>query len=211
MSDPTGHGRARRLPRAAIVIFAGLTGFAIAAIGGIAAASTFTLKVEKNVHDTNAAFKNFAVRAVNKTESAAVGPAGFAVYTFQGETTHHIICHKTNSSSTNCWGFWPPVSVSSPKGLKAQTGIKGKLGTFHNHGTLQVTLNNQPLYYFTPDLMSHHKGTAQGDWLKTFGSIWHLVSADPAKSSGTTSSQPTMTTTGSTTTTTNPYPPGYSY
>ena len=129
MSGANGNARVRRLPRAAIVLVAGLGGFALAAIGGIAAASTFTLKVEKNAHDTNAAFKSFAVRAVNKTESIAVGPAGFAVYTFQGETTHHIICKKTCSPATNCWGFWPPVSVTSAKGLSKQTGIKGKLGT----------------------------------------------------------------------------------
>jgi predicted lipoprotein with Yx(FWY)xxD motif len=208
MSDPSGHGRAHRLPRAAIVV-AGLAGFALAAIGGIAAAASFTLKVEKNAHDTNAAFKSFAVRAVNKHESIAVGPSGFAVYTFQGETTHHIICQKTGSQSTNCWGFWPPVSVKSAKGLAAQTGIKGKLGTFHNHGTLQVTLGGQPLYYFTPDLMSGHKATAQGDELKTFGSIWHLVPAGSAVSSGKTSSQPTVST-STTTTTTSPYP-GYAY
>ena len=205
MSEPSGNGRAR-LARAAIVVVAGLSGFALAAIGGIAAASTFTLKVERNAHDTNAAFKGFAVRAVNKRESIAVGPAGYAVYTFQGETTHHIICKKTGSQATNCWGFWPPVSVNSAKGLSKQTGIKGKLGTFRNHGTLQATLNNQPLYYFTPDLMSGHKGTAQGDELKTFGSIWHLVGADPAPGAGKTSPQPTMTTTSPTPT--NPYP-GY--
>ncbi len=208
MSGANGNARVRRLPRAAIVLVAGLGGFALAAIGGIAAASTFTLKVEKNAHDTNAAFKSFAVRAVNKTESIAVGPAGFAVYTFQGETTHHIICKKTGSQATNCWGFWPPVSVTSAKGLSKQTGIKGKLGSFRNHGTLQATLNNQPLYYFTPDLMSGHKGTAQGDELKTFGSIWHLVNADPVAGAGNTSPQPTVTTPNATPT--SPYP-GYAY
>jgi predicted lipoprotein with Yx(FWY)xxD motif len=149
------------------------------------------------------------VRSVNKHESIAVGPSGYAVYTFQGETTHHIICHKTGSQSTNCWGFWPPVSVKSAKGISAQTGIKGKLGTFHNHGTLQLTLNGQPLYYFSPDLMSGHKATAQGDELKTFGSIWHLVPGGSAVSSGKTSSQPTVSTSTSTTTT-SPYP-GYAY
>jgi predicted lipoprotein with Yx(FWY)xxD motif len=202
MSDPTARGRARRLPRVAIVLVAGLAGFALAAIGGIAAASSFTLKVERSAHVTNAGFKSFAVRAVNKHESIAVGPSGYAVYTFQGETTHHIICQKTGSQSTNCWGFWPPVSVKSAKGVSAQTGIKGKLGTFHNHGMLQVTLGGQPLYYFAPDLMSGHKTTAQGDELRTFGSIWHVVVAGSTASSGKTSSQPTVSTS---TTTTTPY------
>jgi predicted lipoprotein with Yx(FWY)xxD motif len=209
MPRPTNSGRARRLPRAAIVLVAGLTGFALAAIAGIAAASApFTLKVQKNTHVTNAAFSSFRVRAVDKREAVAVGRSGYAVYTFQGETTRHIICRKTGSQSTNCWGFWPPVTVKSAKGLSAQTGIKGKLGAFHNHGVLQLTLNRQPVYYFTPDLMSGHKGTAQGDELRTFGSIWHIVTADPAVASAPST---TGSTTTSTTTSPNPYPSGYTY
>jgi predicted lipoprotein with Yx(FWY)xxD motif len=138
------------------------------------------LKVRKNVHITNSQFSGFAVRPVNTHEAVAVGPAGYSVYTFQGETTRHLICHKTNNPNTNCWSFWPPVSVSSPSGLSRQAGIRGHLGTFHNHGTLQLTLNGQPLYYFTPDLQSRNKGTAGGDQLKTFGSIWHIVVAHVA-------------------------------
>lgn len=161
----------------AAVIAAGLA----ATIGtAIAIASTSTLRVLKNVHDDNATYAQFAVKAENKTEAVAVGPAGHAVYTFQGETTHHIICKKTSNAATNCWGFWPPVSVASKKGLSKQTGISGKLGTFRNHGTLQVTLNGQPLYYFMPDLMSGNKHLAQGDELKTFGSTWHLVTPHSA-------------------------------
>ena len=206
MPHPSNDDRARRLPRAAAVLVAGLTGFALAAAGIAAASTPFTLRVQKNTHVTNAAFASFRVRAVNKKEAVAIGRSGYAVYTFQGETTRHIICHKTGNQSTNCWGFWPPVTVKSAKRLTAQTGIRGKLGAFHNHGVLQLTLNHQPVYYFTPDLMSGHKGTAQGDELKTFGSIWHIVTDGPAVASGPSS-------TGSTTTTTNPnpYPPGYTY
>jgi predicted lipoprotein with Yx(FWY)xxD motif len=182
------------------MLVAGLAGLAVAALAGIAIAKTFTLKVAKNVHVTNAAFAMFRVKAVNAHESIAVGPAGFAVYTFQGETKNHIICKKTASAATNCWGFWPPVTPKSAKGLSAQAGIKGTLGTFKNHGTLQLTLNNQPLYYFKPDLTSHNNSAAAGDELKTFGSIWHVV----AVSSSSHGTKSTGTTT--TTTTTSPYP-----
>ena len=202
MSRPTN--RTRPLYRAALLLTAGVAGSAVALAVGMASASSFTLKVRNGVHVTNDPTKAFRVKPVNKHEAVAVGPSGFAVYTFQGETTHHIICQKTSSASTNCWGFWPPVSVASAKGISKQSGIKGTLGTFHNHGTLQLTLNGQPLYYFTPDLQSKNKGQATGDELKTFGSIWHIVTAD-AVSPGPTSSQPTMTTSGTTTTSTNPY------
>jgi predicted lipoprotein with Yx(FWY)xxD motif len=171
----------------------------------MASASSFTLRVERNVHVTNTPTKAFRVKPVNRHEAVAVGPTGFAVYTFQGETTHHLICRKTNSASTNCWAFWPPVSPTAGKQISKQSGIKGKLGTFRNHGTRQLTLNGQPLYYFTPDLQSHKRQQATGDELKTFGSIWHVVTTGAAASRGSASPAP-MTTTTTTTTT-----PSYNY
>ena len=189
----------RRWP--ALVLVLALAGLAAGALAGIVIAKSFTLRVAKGVHVTNQPTAAFRVQAVNTHEAVAVGPTGYAVYTFQGETTHHIICKKTTNNSTNCWAFWPPVSVKSSKGLSKQSGIKGKLGTFRNHGTLQLTLNGQPLYYFTPDLTSHNKKQATGDELKTFGSIWHIVRAGGAAKSA----APAMTTT---TSTTPPYP-GY--
>jgi predicted lipoprotein with Yx(FWY)xxD motif len=175
-----------------------------------AAKNPFTLKVSKGVHDTNAKFAQFAVKKVDMRENIAVGPNGFAVYTFQGETPHHIICKKSTNPATNCWAFWPPVSVNSAKGLRKQTGIRGNLGTFHNQGTLQLTLNGRPLYYFTPDIQSHNTRVATSDETKTFGSIWHIVTADGPVTSR---PKPTSTTPMSTTpkpttspTSTNPYP-----
>jgi predicted lipoprotein with Yx(FWY)xxD motif len=194
------HSRGKRLRWRSASIVAVLAGTVAALAATIASASSFTLRVEKNVHVTNDPTKAFRVKPVNTHESVAVGSAGFAVYTFQGETTHHLICHKTTSASTNCWAFWPPVSVRSSTGLSAQKGIRGHLGTFRNHGILQLTLNGQPLYYFTPDLQSGKKAQATGDELKTFGSIWHIVADGPATKPSATSPQPTTTTT-----TSNPY------
>jgi predicted lipoprotein with Yx(FWY)xxD motif len=134
-----------------------------------------TVSIGTGVHVTNTPTKAFRVKPVDTTESVALGPAGYPVYTFQGETTQHIICQKTASAKTNCWAFWPPVSVSSSNGISKQRGIRGTLGTFSNHGVLQLTLNGQPLYYFTPDLASKNTTQATGDELKTFGSIWRIV------------------------------------
>jgi len=192
----------RRPRRSAAVLLLCLAGAAVLAVAGMAIAKSFTLKVAKNVHVTNAAAAMFAVKPVNTHEAVAVGPSGFAVYTFQGETTHHIICKKTTSSSTNCWAFWPPVSPSGGGAVTKQSGITGKLGTFRNHGVTQLTLHGQPLYYFTPDIKSGNKHQANGDELKTFGSIWHVVKASGASSQSGSSST-------SSTTSTNPYPGGY--
>jgi predicted lipoprotein with Yx(FWY)xxD motif len=182
MPRSSSYARARRRLRPAVIIIVALAGFAVAAGSSIAGGKSFTLRAVKNVHVDNTALAKNGIpvtKKVNKHEAVVVGPTGYAVYTFKGETTHplHIICKKTSSKATNCWGFWPPVSVTSAKGISAQPGVKGKLGTFRNHGTLQLTLNGRPLYYFTPDLMSGNKRAATGDKLKTFGSTWLIVNA----------------------------------
>jgi predicted lipoprotein with Yx(FWY)xxD motif len=194
MPHPSRHVRSRRtagaVAAAAILLAAPVAAVLVAS----AAASSFTLHVAKNVHVTNDPTKAFRVKAVNANEAVAVGPSGFAVYTFQGETTHHLICHKTTNANTNCWAFWPPVSPSSAKNLSKPSEIKGTLGSFHNHGTVQLTLNGQPLYYFTPDISSKNKRQALGDELKTFGSIWHIVLAHVSGAAAP-STASTMTTT----------------
>jgi predicted lipoprotein with Yx(FWY)xxD motif len=192
--------------RSSAAVIGAAAGIVVIALAGMAVAKSFTLKVTKNVHVTNTPTKAFRVKAVDTHEAVAVGPSGFAVYTFQGETTHHIICKKTTSSSTNCWAFWPPVSPSGSGAVSKQSGINGKLGTFKNHGVTQLTLNGQPLYYFTPDIQSKNKHQATGDELKTFGSIWHIVKASGGQGQ---SSQPAPMQTTPTGTTTNPYPAGY--
>jgi predicted lipoprotein with Yx(FWY)xxD motif len=195
---------ARHPRRSAGILLAAVAGVAVLAVAGLAIASSNTLKVSNNVHVTNTPTEAFRVKAVDTHEAVAIGPSGFAVYTFQGETTRHIICKKTTNKNTNCWAFWPPVSPPSGGAVTKQSGINGKIGTFKNNGMTQVTLNGQPLYYFTPDIMSHNKHQALGDELKTFGSIWHIVKASgsPSHSSQTTPSpMPT--------TPTNPYPNGY--
>jgi predicted lipoprotein with Yx(FWY)xxD motif len=196
---------ARHPRRSAAVLIAAVAGAAVLAVAGMAIAKSFSLKALKHVHVTNTPTAQFAVKAVDTHEAVAVGPSGFAVYTFQGETTHHIICKKTNNKKTNCWGFWPPVSPSSA-GVSKAPGIKGKLGSFKNHGMTQLTLNGQPLYYFTPDIQAGNKHQALGDELKTFGSIWHIVKAKGASSQSSQSSTSPMQTTSTPTYT---YPPGY--
>jgi predicted lipoprotein with Yx(FWY)xxD motif len=177
-------------------LLAALSSLAVAACGGSGSTTTDTSKTPKqpvsngyasstkasnavnigtNVHVTNTPTRTFRVKPVDTTESVLVGPTGYPVYTFQGETTHHIICKKTANPKTNCLAFWPPVAVGSGDGIGKQSGIGGKLGAFHNDGVLQLTLNGQPLYYFAPDLASKNTSRATGDEIKTFGSIWHVV------------------------------------
>jgi predicted lipoprotein with Yx(FWY)xxD motif len=195
---------ARHPRRSAALLLACVAGVAVLAVAALAVAKSFTLRVQPGTHVTNTPTKAFRVKAVDTHEAVAVGPSGYAVYTFQGETTHHIICKKTTSQATNCWGFWPPVSPSGSGAVSKQSGISGTLGTFKNHGVTQLTLNGQPLYYFTPDIMAKNKHQALGDELKTFGSIWHIVKASGGQSAAGSGAGQMQTNTGTT-----PYPPGY--
>jgi predicted lipoprotein with Yx(FWY)xxD motif len=193
-----------------VLVIAAVAGFLVAAFAAIAGGKSFTLRVARNVHVDNTAIASGGIpvtKRINVHENVAIGPSGFSVYTFQGETTHHLICKKTSSAATNCWGFWPPVTVNSAKGLAAQKGIKGKVGTFRNHGLRQVTLGGKPLYYFSPDIQGHDKKHASGDGLKTFGSIWHIVKASGTVTHGTTSTSSTTTSSSSSSTTSCTYPP----
>jgi predicted lipoprotein with Yx(FWY)xxD motif len=180
MPRPDNHRHVRRGRRLGATVIALVVGLVVAATSSIAGGKSFTLRVVKNVHVDNTVLAKEGIpvqHMVNTHEAVVVGPTGYAVYTFKAETTHHLICKKTTSTKTNCWAFWPPVSVNSARGLSAQPGVSGRLGTFRNHGTLQLTLNGQPLYYFTPDLKSGNKGAASGALLNTFGSTWELVTS----------------------------------
>jgi predicted lipoprotein with Yx(FWY)xxD motif len=45
-------------------------------------------------------------------------------------------------------------------------------------GTMQVTYNGHPLYYFSADPGA---GTAKGEGVKAFGAEWYVVSASGSK------------------------------
>ena len=201
MSDSTAPRRHGRLPRAAVLLFAGLAGSALAVAAGMASASSFTLRVQKSAHVTN--ITNSPV--VNKHEAIAIGPKGVAVYMLGHETTTHLLC-VTKTTGPMCLTFWPPATVKSSHVTKP-AGIKGKLGTFHRKGYgLQLELGGHPLYYFKPDLMKHNPAIAQGDLVKNSGT-WHVVTADGGTSAGSTSPASTMpTTTMMTSTTPTSYP-----
>jgi predicted lipoprotein with Yx(FWY)xxD motif len=177
MPRPGNHGRRRRT----VVVIGALAAFALVATASIAAAKSFTLKVTKNVHVDNTTLAKAGIPVVkqeSKKESVVVGPTGFAVYMFKGESVkpRHLICTKSNVvMKTSCLTAWPQVVVASSKHLSLGPGVKGKLTTFKNHGVLQLALNNKPLYYFSLDIMSKKKTAASGDLLKTFGSTWNIV------------------------------------
>jgi predicted lipoprotein with Yx(FWY)xxD motif len=164
-------------------------GFGAAALVGVALAKTFTLQVAKNAPVTNQS-------GSTKTENIVVTARGFALYTLSGDSKSHPKCTKGNG----CFSFWPPLQVSSAKGLSKAPGIKGRLGVWRRNGFLQVTLAGHPLYRYAGDSQRRH---ATGEGVVSFGGTWHVENAGASSGSATTPTT-TMTTT---TTPTCLYPP----
>ena len=173
------HHRRLRGVHVAVVI-AAVTGLAGAALVGLAVAKTLTLQTAKSASVTN------SVTGSTRTEGIVVTSKGRAVYTLSGDSARHQKCTKANG----CWGFWPPVTVSSAKGLGKAAGVKGKLGTLKRNGIIQVTLGGHPLYTYLND---HKRANATGEAVSGFGGTWHVVKDASSSSSSTTSTSTTMT------------------
>lgn len=77
------------------------------------------------------------------------GSNGMTVYTFSND--------KANSGTSACTGGcltkWPALTVSAGTKPTAGSGVTGMLGTFTrtDNGTLQVTYNGLPLYFYSGD------------------------------------------------------------
>jgi predicted lipoprotein with Yx(FWY)xxD motif len=150
--------------RSILLPLAATAGVALAVLVGVAVAATFTLKVARNAKVTNA-----RTHATTR-ETIVVDSRGFAVYDLSGETIKHPKCTKANG----CLAVWPAVTVASVKQLRAQPGIKGRLGVWRRYGFLQVTLAGHPLYTFVAD---SHKDWATGEDIVHFGGTWHVITA----------------------------------
>ena len=77
------------------------------------------------------------------------GATGKTVYTFAKDTKDS----GTSACLTGCITKWPALTVPAGSTPSAGTGVTGKLGTItrSDDGTLQVTYNGLPLYFFKND------------------------------------------------------------
>jgi predicted lipoprotein with Yx(FWY)xxD motif len=103
---------------------------------------------------------------------ALVGSNGRALYLFEADK------NGTSACAGACAAAWPPVTVTgSPQ---AGSGVsQSLLGTITRaDGTMQVTYDGHPLYYFTADTAG---GTAHGQGVKAFGAEWYVISAAGSK------------------------------
>jgi predicted lipoprotein with Yx(FWY)xxD motif/plastocyanin len=109
------------------------------------------------------------VKKDEKLGSILADSKGMTLYLFTKDT-------KENESTCvdKCATSWPPLTVKSSKDvLVAGQGASGKLATFKRaDGTLQVSYNGIPLYYFAKD---KDKEDAYGQGV---GKVWYVVAPD---------------------------------
>jgi predicted lipoprotein with Yx(FWY)xxD motif len=93
-----------------------------------------------------------------------LGPANLALYTFDNDSP------GSSSCDGSCAQSWPPLIIDDTETPTAGDGIDGELGVIERaDGTLQVTYDDAPLYYYAGD---SDPSDTNGDGL---GGVWHLA------------------------------------
>jgi predicted lipoprotein with Yx(FWY)xxD motif len=98
-----------------------------------------------------------AAEGAATVEAKAVGTAGTVLVDGDDGMTVYIFTKDTKDSGKSvctgdCAVTWPPLTVAAGTTPTGGTGVSGKLGTItRDDGTLQVTYNGLPLYYFKND------------------------------------------------------------
>ncbi len=70
---------------------------------------------------------------------------GFTLYTFDNDNSGPSVCNG------GCANTWPPYTVNSESDIIAPPGVSGLGVQTRQDGSLQVALNDEPLYFYTPD------------------------------------------------------------
>ena len=74
------------------------------------------------------------------------GADGLTLYTHAGDTA------TTSTCTGSCLAAWPPLTVATAQQAAAAPGVNGQLATIvRPEGSLQVTYDGQPLYYWQGD------------------------------------------------------------
>lgn len=99
------------------------------------------------------------------TDGILTDAEGFTLYTFDQDLPGVSNCFDA------CLELWPALLATN--GVEAGEGVPGTLGTTDRmEGTTQVTHDDLPLYYYSPDTLP---GDRNGDGLND---VWHVVSVE---------------------------------
>lgn len=113
-------------------------------------------------------------RVIESNEQQPIGSyltdeQGRSVYMFEADSPNQATCYE------DCAQAWPPVVTKAEP--KAGQGVdESKLGTIERKdGSLQVTYNGWPLYYFVKD---KEPGDINGQDVNGFGAEWYLLTPE---------------------------------
>lgn len=96
------------------------------------------------------------------------GVGGLTLYTFSPDTATSSAC-----TSQGCVTAWPPFKAPADAQVVAASGVTGTLGTITRpDGSLQVTYDGHPLYYFAGDTAA---GQTNGQAIDSFGGTWTVA------------------------------------
>jgi predicted lipoprotein with Yx(FWY)xxD motif len=102
--------------------------------------------------------------------SILTGPNGNTIYVFEKDSNGTTACTGT------CAQTWPPLTVPSGSAPSAGAGVTGTLATIQRpDGTVQVTVNGAPVYYYSGDT-APDQAMGQG-----FKDLWYVVGPDGKK------------------------------
>ena len=123
--------------------------------------------VAKAASKPSAASTSIGVSEVGGLGKILVDSEGRTVYLFEKDTGPMSTCFGV------CASAWPPVTVNGMP--SAGTGVdESMLGTTKRpDGTMQVTYNGHPLYYYAVD---QKPGDAIGQNIDGFGAEWYVLS-----------------------------------
>jgi predicted lipoprotein with Yx(FWY)xxD motif len=97
----------------------------------------------------------------------------------KGRTLYLFVADTGSSSTCNgaCAGVWPPLTTT--KKPVAGSGVTASLlgTTKRSDGTLEVTYDGHPLYYYAGDSSA---GQTTGQALNQFGAPWYVVAPSGA-------------------------------
>ena len=90
------------------------------------------------------------------------GSNGMTVYTFTSDTAGS----GKSACSGGCLTKWPALTVAAGATATAGTGVTGQLGTITraDDGTLQVTYNGLPLYFYAGDKAAGDTNGSYPNW-----------------------------------------------
>lgn len=139
-----------RLLMVATVLVTGIAVLACSSGGGATASPAAPSVAASAAPSAAAAGSTVEAKAVGTIGTVLVaGSNGMTVYTFAKDVKDS----GTSACTGGCITKWPAVTVAAGATATAGSGVTGTLGTITraDDGTLQVTYNGLPLYFFQND------------------------------------------------------------